>query len=249
MVRLVLAAAAAALLAGCSRPRPSPEYERARADWTALVQARGDAAPEDPAAGEVLALLARVPAESADAAAAAELRQRIEGERRARSEERARREKLVAAAGAPQAIPAPSEGGGGAAATSAERAARDEVASLRGEKLEDFRAARGDCFERRGPVSVTSADGGARPGELWALKPGDACREKYPALESQVVVFTDGALSDVAPAASVRTSERRERVALGALPDGGIGIAVDGGVMPIPPGATLEVDRPDGGQR
>jgi hypothetical protein len=247
MSRLAAAAALAAALLACSRPQPSPEYEQARARWTALVQARGDDAAEDPGAEEVLALLGRVPPSSADAADAAALRTRIEGDRRARAEERARREKLDAAAGAPQAMPSAATEGAKAPGGAAERA---EAAALpAGMKEQEFRDAYGDCFAPQGGIDVAGADGGAaQRGEMWTLKPDPSCREKHPSLDGKVVVFSGGALAGVAPAAAVRKVERREQVKVGALPDGGVGILVDGGVAPVPAGATLSVDAPDGGR-
>lgn len=232
-----LALASLAALLACSRPRPSPDYDRAQQLWTALVQARGDAAAEDPRADEVLALLDRVPRDGVDAPAAAELRGRIEGERKAHVEELARRQKLVAGAGASAAAPRDS------AAPAAEAGPARPAALAPGMKLEAFREAYGECFEPLGPAQLTSPDGGApRSGEMWVMKDDAACREKHPQLAGQAVLFAEEALVGVAPAASARKERVVRQAELGRLPDGGIGEVVDGGVVPLPAGAEVILD-------
>jgi hypothetical protein len=232
----------AALLA-CSRPQPSPDYERARQLWTSLVQTRGDAAAEDPRTDEVLALLERVPKESPDAPAAAELRGRIEAERKSHVEELARRQRLVAGAGEAPDMPA------GSGAATAEGPAEPGPAPARvpavvvGMKLDEFRASFGDCFDSKGSVQLTSPDGGPpRAGQMWAMKDEEGCRGKYPQLAGQMVLFADGALAGISPAASVKRVETVRPVELGRLPDGGLGERVDGGVVPLPEGARLLLD-------
>jgi hypothetical protein len=238
-------ALAVAILA-CSRPRPSPEYGEARQLWTDVVRARGDGAAEDPRADEVLALLERVPHDSLDAPAAAELRGRIEGERKARLDELRRREELVAAAGAIPSMPAT-----GSSSASAPTGAQAERAPPRalvpGMKLEEFREKYGRCFERRGPVQVTSPGGGApRPGEMWAMKDSESCREEDPQLVGQLVLFSGGAFVGLGSKDELKTMEVRREVEVGTLPDGSLGEKVDGKVVPFPEGAKLE--RVDGGK-
>jgi hypothetical protein len=242
MFRTLAMFAFAALLA-CSRPQPSPDYERARQLWTSLVQARGEAAAEDPRADEVLALLDRVPKESLDAPAAAELRGRIEAERKSHVEELARRQRLVAGAGEAPDMPA----GSGAAA--AEGPAEPGPPPARvpalvvGMKLDEFRASFGDCFDSKESVQLTSPDGGRpRAGQMWVMKDEEGCRGKYPQLAGQVVLFADGVLAGVSPAAAVKRVETVRPVELGTLPDGGLGERVDGGVVPLPEGARLLLD-------
>ncbi len=235
---------ALALLVACSRPQPSADYERARQLWTGLVQARGEEAAEDPRADEVLALLDRVPKESADAAAAAELRGRIEGERKSHLEELARRQKLVAGAGEAPSMPV---GSVPAPEAQAEPQPAAAPALALGMKLDEFRASYGDCFESKGPVRLTSSDGGApRAAQMWVMKADEGCRNKNPKLVGQALLFADGALAGTGPAASVKEVEIVRRVELGTLPDGGLGERVDGGVVPLPAGARLVLD---GGSR
>lgn len=235
---LLLAVAAFSTLLACSRPQPSPDYDRARHLWTTLVQTRGDAAAEDPGADEVLALLDRVPRDSADAAAAAELRGRIEGERKAHVEELARRQRLVAGAGAAPGAPAAESG-----APAAEPLPPPPAALRVGMKLEAFREAYGDCFESKGPVKLAPADGGdARAGEMWVMKEDERCSEKHSQLKGEAVLFAEGALVGIAPAASAKRVQVVRQVELAPLPDGGLGERVDGGVVPLPPGAEVVLD-------
>jgi hypothetical protein len=236
-----LVVSALAVLFACSRPQPSPDYDRARQLWTALVQARSDAAAEDPRADEVLALLDRVPRDSVDAPAAAELRGSIDGERKARAEERARRQALVAGAGA---LPrAPAEPPPPAAGAQPESQPPPPTRLAVGTKLEAFRESHGDCFESRGPVQLNAADGGGpSAAEMWLMKDDAACREKHAQLTGQAVVFAKGALLGVAPAASVKRVEVVRQIELATLPDGGPAERVDGGVVALPPGAELVLD-------
>jgi hypothetical protein len=241
MNRLAPALAAVLLLAACSRPQPSPEYERARALWTEIVRVRADEASQDPRADEVLALLAQVPAASADAAAAGELRARIEADRKGRAEERERRERLVAQAGAHQAMPstgsAPAPAGPG---QGAEHDAPPPPPAVRvGMTVEELEKGFGDCFARKAPVQIGGGpDGGVR-GDLWVMKDDEACRARHAALAGQGILVAAGQVAGVSPLDKARKLEVRRTVELAPLPDGGTGMRVDGGVVPLPPGATL----------
>ncbi len=130
-LRLLLLAA----LCACARPpQPSPEYAQARELWTRLVLARGVDAADDPQAAEVLALLERVPAESADARDASELLARVKKERQTAADERAHRAKLVAKAAeptpvAPAGLPNAAQGAGARPAPAAPAAAPAAAAS------------------------------------------------------------------------------------------------------------------------
>jgi hypothetical protein len=211
------------------------------------VRERADAAAEDARADEVLALLDRVPPDSADASAAAELRGRIEGERKAHVEELARRQKLVERAGSIPSMPA-----AGSPAPPAAKPAPAPRALAPGTKLEAFRESYGDCVESRGPAQLGTPDGGApRAGEMWAMKDQAACREKHPELAGQAALFAEGALVGLAPLSSAKKVQVVRQVELAPLPDGGLGEKVDGGVVPLPPGAEIVVDggQPGGARR
>jgi hypothetical protein len=252
MNRLAPALAAGLLLAACSRPQPSPEYERARALWTEIVKARADDASQDPRADEVLALLGQVPPASADAAAAAELRGRIEADRKARVEERERRDRLVAQAAAPHDMPsagAAAGGGGGGGSEPQGGADAGPTPEVRvGMSVAELEKQFGDCFSRREAVRIGGGpDGGARDGDLWVMKDDAGCRERHAALAGQGILVAAGQVAGVSPLDKARKVEVRRVVELAPLPDGGTGMRVDGGVVPLPPGAT--VTPLDGGAR
>jgi hypothetical protein len=233
----------------CSAPPPSGEYDRARSAWAEIVSSRPQSPAEDPRADEVLALLRQVRPGSADSAAAAELRERIEAARRDAADERARRDQLAARAAAPPPATAPLAAAPGGAAAAPRPpgvggggAPPIEVAAPPlppGMKLEDFRAAYGACFEDAGPATVTGPDGGPRAGGVWLMKDDPRCRAAHPGLVGQVAVFAGGALLGVSPRAELKRVETRREVELAPLPDGGTGMRVDGGVVPLPPGATV----------
>src|SRR5262249_14929572 len=83
---------------GCARKEPSPEYTRASERFNKLYAKELDDAYVDPAIHEVEALLEKVPADSLDAQAAAQLLKRIR-DNRARIEQAASdRDKALAAA-------------------------------------------------------------------------------------------------------------------------------------------------------
>jgi hypothetical protein len=202
--RMTTALLLASLLA-CSRsPEPSPEYERARALWTTVMNEKGMDAGDDPRAEQVLALLDRVPKESLDAAAAADMRSRISSLREASAAERERHARFLARLNAPadERPVAPGEGAPGTSGASPPIAI--------GMKLEAFRHAYGECMESKGPVKLEDPSGALRDGEMWVLKDGDdgdACRAEYPQLAGRAAVFVGGDLASLSPLSSMRTVE------------------------------------------
>jgi hypothetical protein len=243
-----------ALLACSSRPQHSPDYARAAALWTELVRARPGDAAEDPRATQVLQLLAAVPADSLDSVAAADLRRRIEADVDAAAAERARRAALLSSAEAMRSPPQVALAPAIATPPPSPEVPVDPVAV--GMKAEDFRAKHGGCFERRGEADVTAEDGGTHRGEVWLMKDDPECRERHAPLVGKAVLTANGAVAGVAPVGdAVRPparrdvsvpSELRRTVELAELPDGGLGMVVDGRVVPLPPGARV-VSAADGG--
>lgn len=244
-----LALAVAASLLACSRPKPSPDYERARQLWTALVQQRGGDAAEDARADEVLALLQQVPAQSLDRDAAAELRERIEAARKASAEERERRDKLVESAGAYHAHAGAARGGAEPEpepARAPQPLPRPRPLPGPGTKLEELRSTFGDCLEARGPVEILGEKGGqARNGEMWALKNDQACRQEHAQLVGQVLLVHGGALAGMNRESEIKRKEVLREVQVEKLPDGGMAERTPAGLVPLPPGTELR--NPDGG--
>ena len=98
MTTRILAVVLLLALTGCARKEPSPEYTRASERFNKLYAKELDDAYVDPAIREVEALLEKVPADSLDAQAAAQLLTRIR-ENRTRIEQASKdREKALAAA-------------------------------------------------------------------------------------------------------------------------------------------------------
>lgn len=252
--RLALLAAALAAAPACQRTPgpPSPEYAEARTRHVALVARFADDADAQPEMDQVLALLERVPEDSVDAPAARDLATRIAEGRKRLAAERAERERRIAAAG--PAPWAPSGGVPGAAGSAAPQEERPAI-SL-GMKLEEFKAAHGECFEAGSPLQIETpgADGGmtARPGEVWALKGDPACQERYPGQVGQVAIFSGGALLALRPASDLKASVKKvpgKVEVFSRLPDGGYQ-AVEGAQL-LPDGGVSLADGgrffPDGG--
>jgi len=80
---------------------------------------------------------------------------------------------------------------------------------------------------------------------MWRMKDDESCRAVQPRLVDKVIVFVGDELAGLSPASALQTVQHQKTVELGRLPDGGLGIRTDGGVEPLPAGATLTVD--DGG--
>jgi len=255
-IALLVALAAASACRKAPGP-PSPEYAEARARHVALVAQFADDADARPEMDQVLALLERVPADSVDAESARELATRIAEGRKRLAAEQAERERRIAAAGPAQWAPSGGVPGAGGAALQEER-----PAIALGMKLDEFRAAHGECFEPGSPIQIETPepDGGtaARQGEAWSLKGDPACREKYPGQVGQVVVFSQGSLLALRPAGDLKAVVRRvpgKVEAFVRLPDGGYqavegaqllpdgGVSFAGGV-PLPDGGRFV---PDGG--
>jgi hypothetical protein len=256
--RLAVPVALAAALACQKTPGPpSAEYAQARTRHLALVARFADDADARPEMDEVLALLERVPAESVDAPAAQELASRIADGRRRLAAEQAERERRIAAAGPAQWAPS-----GGVPAAGGAPPGEQRPAIALGMKLEDFRAAHGECFEPGSPIQIEipEGDGGlaARPGEAFGLKGDPACREKYPGQVGRVAIFSQGALVALRPAGELKEKVRRipgKVEGFVQLPDGGTqavegaqllpdgGVSFPGGV-PLPDGGRF---FPDGG--
>jgi hypothetical protein len=227
-----------ALLAGCSRPAPSPDYLAAREKHAAALAARHDAATS-PAMDEVLALLDRVPEQSADAPAARELRERILAEREAAAEEASRRTALLEKAGEAPSWPSASSIG--------RPAPRPSLTVGMGD--EEFRALHGGCFERQaGEFRMSGAAGKDRAVESWVVTADAECRERYAAQLDQLVLIADGAVVAVRPASAAtkiteeRVVERQAERAVELVPMAG-GVwgmrTADGKVEPIPAGAQV----------
>jgi hypothetical protein len=227
----------ALLLAACAKTaEPSPDYAAARRRYAEIVAVHAQDAAARPETEEVLALLARVPAGSADAPAAAELRARIDAERKALADERAHRAAVVARAEAPPA--------GASPAAASPAPARPGLELARGAKLAELEEKGGGCFQRTSELEIGTGEQ-KTVGEAWALKADAQCEERFPAQKGMWLVFAKGAYLGAHHAAEVKVEPRRvervERFEAVPLPGGGYGRKLpDGTVGPLPPGAKLD---------
>lgn len=226
------------MLAGCSRPGPSPEYASAREKHAAVLAAHPEDAAARPEIEDVLRLLERVPADSPDGASARELRERILSERAALGEQASQRASAVEKAAQPPAWPSASEIG---------RPPPAAPPLKPGMKLDELAAL--SCFERQpGEFRLTLDGAKERPVESWVVKGEPECREKYAAYADQLVLAADGAVVAIRPAAEAKAVSKdvvverkvERQVQLVRMPDGRWGMrGADGTVEPIPPGAEV----------
>jgi hypothetical protein len=208
-------------LTGCARKEPSPEYTRASGLFNKLYAKELDDAYVDPGIHEVEALLEKVPPDSLDAQAAAELLKRIR-ENQSRIDQTTRdRETALAAARTPPTIsgqsvnppalpqspvrppPPPAPDAGPPSAPTA------------GMAMRDFSRLFGDCFEAAGPVEVN----GRGPRDSYAMVDSDRCRRSMPALANSVVLADSQTVMGIVPKSALQRT------------------LADGGTPPAPPDA------------
>ena len=189
------------LIAGCSRKEPSPEYTRASERFNKLYAKELDDAYVDPAMREVEALLERVPADSLDSQAAAQLLARIR-ENRTRIEQASKdREKALAEARtaptfsgqsvSPQPAPPPAAG----SRPPVPPDAGAPMAPSAGMTTREFNRLFGDCFEPAGPVEVSGR--GTR--DSFAMVDSYRCRTAMPGMANSVVLADGQTVLGVVP--------------------------------------------------
>ncbi len=201
------------LLAACARKEPSPEYTRASERFNKLYAKELDDAYVDPGMHEVEALLEKVPQDSLDAQASAQLLNRIR-ENRSRIEQAAKdRDKAMAAArtaptfSGPSVSPASAPQGSSRPAPPPAPDAGPPAAPTAGMAMRDFNRLFGDCFEPAGPVEVN----GRGPRDSYTMTDSDRCRRAMPALANSVVLADSQTVMGIVPKSALRRT----------LPDGG----------------------------
>ncbi|HEY3587119.1 MAG TPA: hypothetical protein VGK85_08200 [Myxococcaceae bacterium] len=201
------------VLTGCARKEPSPEYTRASERFNKLYAKELDDAYVDPAIHEVEALLEKVPADSLDAQAAAQLLNRIRTNR-SRIEQAAKdREKAMANArtaptfSGPSVIPPPTPPQTGHASAAPPQDAGPPSAPTAGMSMRDFNRLFGDCFELAGPVEVN----GRGPRDSYTMLDSDRCRQAMPGLTNSLVLADSETVMGLVPKSALRRT----------LPDGG----------------------------
>jgi len=209
------------VLPGCARREPSPEFTRASERFNKLYAKELDDAYLDPAMHEVEALLEKVPADSLDAQAAAQLLARIRDNRTRLEQASSQQEKALAEARTPpkfsgQSVsPPPAPPGPPRPQSVAAPDAGPPSAPSAGMSTRDFGRLFGDCFEPAGPVEVTGK--GTR--DSYAMVDSYRCRNAMPGLVNSVVLADSQTVLGVVPKAALQRT------------------AVDGGASPAPPDA------------
>jgi len=200
------------VVTGCARKEPSPEYTRASERFNKLYAKELDDAYVDPAIREVEALLEKVPADSLDAQAAAQLLTRIR-ENRTRIEQASKdREKALAAARTAPTFSGPSVSAPLSPPSSRPSAppapdAGPLSAPTAGMAMRDFNRLFGDCFEQAGPVEVN----GRGPRDSYTMVDSDRCRRAMPGLVNSLVLADSETVMGLVPKSALRRT----------LPDGG----------------------------
>ena len=200
------------VVTGCARKEPSPEYTRASERFNKLYAKELDDAYVDPAIREVEALLEKVPADSLDAQAAAQLLTRIR-ENRTRIEQASKdREKALAAARTAPTFSGPSVSAPLSPPSSRPSAppapdAGPLSAPTAGMAMRDFNRLFGDCFEQAGPVELN----GRGPRDSYTRVDSDRCRRAMPGLVNSLVLADSETVMGLVPKSALRRT----------LPDGG----------------------------
>jgi hypothetical protein len=210
------------VLTGCARKEPSPEYTRASERFNKLYAKALDDAYLDPGMREVEALLEKVPLDSLDAQAAAQMLARIRENRTRLEQVTNDREKALAAARVPptfsgaSASPPPPPPPGPARTTPPPTPdAGPPVAPTAGMAMRDFNRLFGDCFEPAGPVEVN----GRGPRDSYSMVDSDRCRRSMPALANSIVLADSQSVMGVVPKSALQR------------------VPVDGGTPPAAPDA------------
>lgn len=183
------------LTGGCNRAKPSLEYAEAAGQHSILVARLGDDAYVDDEMTRVEELLHKVPAQSTDAAAAAQLLALIASERkRIEAEAAAHQRELDAALRVtdlpdsprtpePVAPPPDAPDAGGSWELTA------------GMTVDEMKKASGDCFSSTGPIKLRKTDGTDLDGQLYERRDSEPCRTRYEQYTGRMLVFRDGKLA------------------------------------------------------
>ncbi|WNG47436.1 hypothetical protein F0U60_27430 [Archangium minus] len=224
LTALLLSAAPVA----CRKPaQPSEAYAQAHMRFGKLYAAKGDDAFVDPELAQVESLLAQVPADSLDAAAANELRARIQnGKQQAAARDKAKADVLNQVRD-PGTMPADSTAAAGAAEPPSEAEAPAEVADAGtdagtagapgiGTSVAELASAFSGCFQKGEPLEVKGR--GTR--DRWELADRVACRQQYGQLQDQVMIVEDGKVLGMVPRSAIQELPS-DGGTTGSTPDGG----------------------------
>ncbi len=201
LMALLLAAAPIA----CRKPaQPSEEFSQARTRFGKLYAEKGDGAFVDPEIDQIDSMLARVPPNSLDAAAAKELRARIQAGRQESQARAKAQEEALAKARAPSEMPAGFKSAPTPAPApekppepvDAGTPAVPQVGTPAAELASGFSG----CFQKGEPLEVLGR--GLR--DRWELQDRAACRQQYGSLQDQVLIIEEGKVIALAPKSALK---------------------------------------------
>jgi hypothetical protein len=188
----------------CRKPaQPSEEFAQARTRFGKLYAEKGDGAFVDPEIEQIESMLARVPSNSLDAAAAGELRARIQAGRQEAQTRAKAQEDALAKARAPgempsgfKSIPIPTPAPEKPPEPVDAGPSVPQVGTLASELASGFSG----CFQKADPVEVLGR--GLR--DRWELQDRAACRQQYGSFQDQMLITEEGKVIAVAPKSALK---------------------------------------------
>ena len=209
--------AVAALVSGCRKPLPSPDYIEASNHYASLLVVKGDDAYGSAAMDEVVSQLGRVSAKSSDYTAAQTLLATIATER-ARVAEGSK----VVAAAPPSAVVFPAFA---PVVVPDEPVVVEAVAPdagvnelARGADFGSLQRKYVGCLISRGPIKMIANDGGQSDTEGFDVHESASCRSRLAGVGSNVLVVQGGKIAYLLPSSAFKTVTSLE----------------DGGSLPAP---------------
>jgi hypothetical protein len=221
---IAFVAASAVGAVGCKKPQPSVDYAEAESLFSTLYASKLDDAYLDPQMAKIEELLGKVPANSRDQAAAAELLRKITTERARVTAENAARKATIDEALKPMAVafdstplaPVPKDEPPPDAGDETPAVDAGATQPETGMSTAEFQRKFSGCFSQGTSVELV----GHGLCETYELKDISNCRDRHPGYAAMLVVVGDGKILTLAAKA-----DAVERV---RLPDGGLG-SMDGG--------------------
>jgi hypothetical protein len=192
-------AAALVLGAGCSK-KPSPEYAEAASRHRQLVELEGSAAYGLPAMDEVVALLARVPEDSADKAKADALRAEVARRKAEVEAEEAARQQAIADALKPPSYERLGDEAFPDAGAPTPPPAEANPQPVPRMPLRELESRFSGCFQKAEPIVVT----GRGQRDTWELKNIANCRDRHPGFDKQIIIIEGDAILSLVDKAAVR---------------------------------------------
>lgn len=212
MRRLSLLVLPILVVLGCSKPKPSADYAEAQAAFDSVTARMGDDAYADAEMARIEGLLARVPADSPDAAAANALKGKIASEKARVAEDNKRREADLAVLRAPvAAAPSPiAEEPKPPPPPPPTDPVEDSSQPQVGLPLDQFQKKFGPCFSEGEMITVSNLGVRAR---AFSLGGSEDCKKKHADFATKWVLINEGKIIGMVGKDSVKQ--------MSATPDAG----------------------------